>query len=301
MRYSRIALIGISLLVVTLHQAMCFGQNATGTNATDRTNGTQIGYRRNGQIFVEGTSGWSRLARPDERTQLTAREPTLSSVSPDGKFRAVAFQEQQEPGSDYTSPACKVINSRTGAVAVSSADVRRALGDMRVWFAGWLPDSRHIAVYSIGHMAGYDSVTRCVVSIVTRHIVAFNGWPNPTMNVAIVPNGPGLVKEDDSRSNERDRRGGQIWDHTGPAFAAITLTTTIDHYHHAGTRSKVLLLNGKPLRIKLDSLGITFSKDGKWALYRERDDQYETGFVLISLTSGKARKISGSKAQFIVP
>ncbi len=271
-----------------------------------------------GRLVVESVNGGAvRPATASEKAthKLPPKElPEPSYVSSDGKYRwDVPKDSGSADGFNRMEPTIKTL---TGVDVMSTENINEVVEDLgRYYFAGWIPDSKSFILCLNAHIAGRDAWYRVGYDINTRKKIAFNGWLSKTNNAAIVPyiksrDNPLVLESLYERNEYKDKNGKYVREYVfySPDFYVVSVPSNISNYQFKTAPNKrILSYKGKPFKLLAVSR-LLFSDDGKWAIKSVNDTDYEPASrliepsmvsYLISLETGKVRKLAGSRAAFL--
>jgi hypothetical protein len=277
---------------------------------------TQVTMVVKGKLMVQpATGGRLRPATAAQKGAWSKAQRNISATSPNRKYRAVAAGELND---GITRKSFRIIEANSGQEtksAQSIADLKGSLSD-QVFFDGWLPDSIHFAVVTHGHISTNEFYSRYIVNAKTGRIIHFNGWLAPNGRTAIVPGKEGLVEDTmlhyfESANNYVRTDGDLKW-------FAIKMPRQLTRYKVPAAR-RPIVLDGKALPLTAKALAtyeyregdpvnhapvVEFSQDGLWAIchshyYSQKIKKSLPVEFLISISTGKVRKLIGVQAKFI--
>jgi len=262
------------------------------SHATVPPHAPQIALLIGGRLRVLSVRGGQpHLASSAEKAAWKAAPRRYAPTSPDGTYRVDVVHDEENGTEGF-----RVVRTDDGREIVSLETLMRATGtdqkiDLRLMFQGWLSDARHIAVDRHYHIAGMETDDRCVVEVPGGKAIAFTGWAAPGSHFGIAPLKERRVHQEAIASDDR-----RSWRISYAPLAVVALPADLSSFRLRAARKAPLTVGGKPLHLALDQF-VEFSRDGRWAIanvpYGER------GSYLISLDTGRARRLGGSQASFL--
>ena len=287
--------------------------------AVARADNAKVAFVVKGKLMVQNASaGKTRAANAAEKRKWRSVSGRINPVSPDGKYRMIGMGNLDDGSRDQIF---RIVEAKSGKVVMDANAVAKAVinfdGDAgdKIFFDGWLPDSRHFAEFKSSHVSGGAEFARAVIDIKTKTRIAFNGWLAPNGKTALVSDQAGLM-QDYVDYNSRDGDG--INEVLGIRKWFTVSIKSLKNYRLGALQNRPLRWQKKPFAITGQVLAtndygnnrgqrpllVQFSPNGDWALLRSyySSEQTPKGFplyYLASISTGKMHKIPGTNAKFI--
>ena len=255
----------------------------------------------------------TRQATSGEVSSWKRHSPFLSTKSPDGLYKVQTVKME-----DQGVTVFRVIRERDRQVILDTKVMRHLIDDESdcwLYFNGWIPGSTQVCLSTDSHNSSDDSWKHGIVDVVSHRLITFNGFMSPNRRYAIVPGKPGRIGED--FQHYEVERGHRVETEGNIRWYVSPLPRNIAAYHFSSTRSRPMLLEGKPFAFFYEIItqmseedptkqrpALSFSPDGQWAIchashYVSQLQRVVDVDYLVSMTTGAMRKLPGSQTRFL--